>query len=150
MSFALDVKILLYASDTSSPHFERARSFIESCMVQEEVFTVGWSTVMGYLRIATHPAIFDRSLSPDEAMANIEMLLDLPQVRFLSEEEGFWNAYRTTTAEVPTRGNLVPDAHLAALLRQHGVKTLYTHDRDFLKFSFLEVRDPLSSDPSNS
>jgi toxin-antitoxin system PIN domain toxin len=150
MSFALDVNILLYASDTSSPHFERARSFIESCMVQEEVFTVGWSTVMGYLRIATHPAIFDRPLSPDEAMANIEMLLDLPQVRFLSEEEGFWNAYRTTTAEVPTRGNLVPDAHLAALLRQHGVKTLYTHDRDFLKFSFLEVRDPLSSAPTNS
>lgn len=150
MSFALDVNILLYASDTSSPHFERARSFIESCMVQEEVFTVGWSTVMGYLRIATHPAIFDRPLSPDEAMTNIEMLLDLPQVRFLSEEEGFWNAYRTTTAEVPTRGNLVPDAHLAALLRQHGVKTLYTHDRDFLKFSFLEVRDPLSSAPTNS
>ncbi len=144
MSFALDVNILLYASDTSSPHFERARSFIESCMVQDEVFTVGWSTVMGYLRVATHPAIFDRPLSPDEAMANIEMLLNLPQVRFLSEEEGFWNAYRTTTAEVPTRGNLVVDAHLAALLRQHGVKTLYTHDRDFLKFSFLDVRDPLS------
>ena len=150
MSFALDVNILLYASDTSSPHFERARSFIESCMVQDEIFTVGWLTVMGYLRIATHPAVFDRPLSPGEAMANIEMLRDLPQVRFLSEEEGFWNAYRTTTAEVPTRGNLVPDAHLAALLRQHGVKTLYTHDRDFLKFSFLEVRDPLSSAPTNS
>jgi toxin-antitoxin system PIN domain toxin len=150
MSFALDVNILLYASDTSSPHFERARSFIESCMVQDEVLTVGWPTVMGYLRIATHPAIFDRPLSPDEAMANIEMLLNLPQVRFLSEEDGFWNVYRTATAEVPTRGNLVPDAHLAALLRQHGVKTLYTHDRDFLKFSFLDVHDPLSSAPTNS
>jgi uncharacterized protein len=150
MSFALDVNILLYASDTSSPHFEPARSFIESCMVQDEVFTLGWPTVMGYLRIATHPAIFDRPLSPDEAMANIEMLLNLPQVRFLSEEEGFWNVYRATTAEVPTRGNLVPDAHLAALLRQHGVKTLYTHDRDFLKFSFLDVRDPLLSDPAKS
>ena len=113
-------------------------------MVQDEVFTVGWSTVMSYLRIATHPAVFDRPLSPDEAMANIEMLLNLPQVRFLSEEEGFWKAYRATAAEVPTRGNLVPDAHLAALLRQHGVKTLYTHDRDFLKFSFLDVRDPLA------
>jgi predicted nucleic acid-binding protein len=41
------------------------------------------------------------------------------------------------------RGNLVPDAHLAALLRYYGVKTLYTHDRDFLKFPFLDVRDPL-------
>jgi hypothetical protein len=44
----------------------------------------------------------------------------------------------------------VPDAHLAALLRQHGVKKLYTHDRDFLKFSFLDVRDPLASDPTKS
>ena len=44
------------------------------------------------------------------------------------------------TTEVPTRGNLVPDAHLASI---HGIKTLYTHDRDFRKFSFLDVRDPL-------
>ncbi len=101
---------------------------------------------MSYLRIATHPAVFDHPLSPDEAMANIETLLNLPHVRFLSEEEGFWNAYRTTTAEVPTRGNLVPDAHLAALLRHHGVKTLYTHDRDFLKFPFLDVQDPFAGD----
>jgi uncharacterized protein len=150
MSFALDVNLLLYASDTGSPHFARARSFIESCMAQSEVFSIGWSTVMSYLRIATHPAIFDHPLSPDEAMANIETLLNLPHARFLSEEEGFWNVYRATTAEVPTRGNLVPGAHLAALLRQHGVKTLYTHDRDFLKFPFLDVRDPLSSDPSKT
>jgi predicted nucleic acid-binding protein len=47
------------------------------------------------------------------------------------------------TKNVPTRGNLVPDAHLAALLSQHGVVTLCTHDRDFRKFSFLDVRDPL-------
>jgi hypothetical protein len=144
MSFALDVNILLYASDTGSPHFERAKSFIESCIAQKEVFALGWPTVMSYLRIATHPAVFDHPLSPDEAMANIESLLNLPHVRFLSEEEGFWNVYRTTTAEVPTRGNLVPDAHLAALLRHHGVKTLYTHDRDFLKFPFLDVQDPFA------
>jgi hypothetical protein len=146
MSFAIDVNILLYASDTSSPHSDRARSFIESCMAQNEVFCLGWSTVMSYLRMATHPAVFDHPLSPDEAMANIETLLNLPHARFLSEEDGFWNVYRATTAEVPTRGNLVPDAHLAALLRQHGVKTLFTHDRDFLKFPFLDVRDPLSPD----
>lgn len=144
MSFALDVNILLYASDASSPHFERARSFIESCIAQKEVFSLGWTTAMSYLRIATHPAVFDHPLSPDEAMENIETLLNLPHARFLSEEEGFWSVYRTTTAEVPTRGNLVPDAHLAALLRQHGVKTIHTHDRDFLKFSFLDVNDPLA------
>ena len=50
--------------------------------------------------------------------------------------------YREVTRDVPTRGNLVPDAHLAALLRQHGVRTLYTSDLDFHKFGFLDVRDP--------
>jgi hypothetical protein len=144
MSFAFDVNILLYASDSSSPYFERARSFIESCITQKEVFAVAWPTVMSYLRIATHPAVFDQPLSPDEAMANIETLLSLPYARFLSEDEGFWGAYRAITSEVPTRGNLVPDAHVAALLRSHGVKTLYTHDRDFLKFPFLDLRDPLA------
>ena len=149
MSFALDVNILLYASDTQSLHFDRARSFIQSCITQKEVFSLGWPTAMSYLRIATHPAVFDHPLSPDEAMANIEMLLSLPHARFLSEGEGFWDVYRATTAEVPTRGNLVPDAHLAALLRYHGVKTIYTHDRDFLKFPFLDVRDPFTGNPKN-
>lgn len=142
MSFALDVNILLYASDTSSPYFEKAKSFIESCIIQREIFYLGWPTVMSYLRISTHPAIFDHPLSPDEAMGNIGTLMNLHHARFLSEEEGFWEVYRAITEQVPTRGNLVPDAHLAALLRHHGVKTLYTLDRDFLKFPFLNVRDP--------
>ena len=143
MSFALDTNILLYASDSGSPHHKKARVFLEECMQKEELFCLGWPTVMGYLRIATHPSIFGQPLTPDEAMANIGMLLSLPHIRFLSEEEGFWDIYREMTAEVPTRGNLVPDAHLAAILRQHGVKKLYTHDRDFLKFAFLDVRDPI-------
>jgi toxin-antitoxin system PIN domain toxin len=150
MSFSFDANILLYASDNSSPYFERARSFIESCITQQEVFYLGWPTVMSYLRIATHPAVFDHPLSPEEAMANIETLLNVPYARLLSEEEGFWEAYRATTAEIPTRGNLVPDAHLAALLRHHAVKTLYTNDRDFLKFSFLDVRNPFLGTPSNT
>jgi len=60
----------------------------------------------------------------------------------LSEEEGFLEIYRAVTAHFPVRGNLVPDAHLAALLRQHGVGRLYTVDRDFRKFDFLKVTDP--------
>lgn len=143
MSFALDVNLLLYASDTESPLHERARVFLESCMRGGELFCLGWPTVMGYLRIATHPSVFARPLGPAEAETNVEALLGLPHVRCLAEEEGFWEIYREVTARVPTRGNLVPDAHLATLLRQHGIKTLYTHDRDFHKFEFLEVRDPL-------
>ena len=84
MSFALDVNILLYASDSKSLYFEKAKAFVESCMVQQEVFYLGWPTVMSYLRIATHPSVFKHPLSPDEAMSNIETLFDLPHVRFLS------------------------------------------------------------------
>jgi predicted nucleic acid-binding protein len=65
-------------------------------------------------------------------------------VRALSEGEGFLEIYREVTAQFPVRGNLVPDAHLAALLRQHGVRRLYTVDRDFRKFDFLEVADPFA------
>ena len=50
--------------------------------------------------------------------------------------------YRAVTGRFPVRGNLVPDAHLATLLRQHGVPRLYTIDRDFRKFDFLEIIDP--------
>ena len=144
MSFAVDVNILLYASDSDCKYYMRARPFLEECMQKEELFCLGWPTVMSYLRISTHPSIFGQPLTPDEAMANIGIFLSLPHIRFLSEEEGFWDIYRELTAGVPTRGNLVPDAHLAALLRQHGVKKLYSHDRDFLKFAFLDVRDPIA------
>lgn len=70
-------------------------------------------------------------------------MIDLPHVRLIAEEEGFWHVYREVAASVPARGNLVPDVHLAALLRQHGVRTLHTHDNDFKRFDFLDVRDPL-------
>jgi predicted nucleic acid-binding protein len=81
---------------------------------------------------------------PEDAARNIEALLAVPHCRVLSEEEGFWDRYRELTRDVPTRGNLVPDAHLATILSLHGVVTLYTHDRDFRKFEFLDVRDPLA------
>jgi hypothetical protein len=102
---------------------------------------------MNYLRLATHPSIFAHPLSPDEAMGNVEALLRLPHVRALGEEEGFWPVYRDVAGSTPTRGNLVPDAHLAALLRQHGVTTLYTNDKDYRKFDFLKVRNPFDSAP---
>lgn len=143
MSFAIDVNILLYASDTGGPHFTKAKAFIDACVTRQEAFYLPWPTLMSYLRMATHPAIFNAPLSPEEAMSNIEGLIQLPHTRLLAEEEGFWDVYREVTSRVPTRGNLVPDAHLAALLQFHGVKTLYTHDRDFLKFPFLTVKDPI-------
>lgn len=144
MSFAIDVNLLLYASDRSSPHHARSAAFLQSCADDGQVFCLAWLTVTSYLRIATHPRIFSNPLSHTEAMANVEYLIALPHCRIIGEQDGFWGAYGEATRDVPTRGNLVPDAHLVAVLRQSGVATLHTHDRDFRKFAFLDVRDPLA------
>jgi len=142
MSYSVDVNILLYASDTSSPKHAEAIRFLKQRASDPDLFCIAWPTLIAFLRIATHPRIFAQPLSPDDALGNVESLLSLPRVRLLSEGEGFLEVYREVTARFPVRGNLVPDAQLAALLRQHGVRRLYTVDRDFRKFDFLEVADP--------
>ena len=142
MSYALDVNMLLYASDTSSPRHAAAKGFLERCAQGPETCCVAWITLMSDLRIATHAAIFDRPRQPAQAQANVEKLISRTHVRTLSELEGFWDTYSQLTAQPPVRGNLVPDAHLAAILHQHGVATLYSADTDFRRFDFLDVRDP--------
>ncbi len=96
---------------------------------------------MGFLRIATNPAIVANPLTPQEALDSIGSLLDRPNVRAPGEGVGFLRVYGST---VPgqTRGRQVPDAHIAALMRQHGVRTIYTRDRDFRRFDGIAVEDP--------
>ena len=142
MSYSIDVNILLYASDQSNPRHAAATRFMQERISDSELFCITWPTIMSYLRISTHPSIFSDPLPPDQALNNIESLLSLPHVRVLSEDEGFLSIYREVTSCFPVRGNLVPDAHLAALLRQHGVQRLYTNDGDFKKFDFLDVQNP--------
>jgi len=142
MSYSIDVNILLYASDQSNPRYMAAIGFMKDRVSDPELFCLSWLTIMSYLRISTHSSIFSNPLSPDQALGNIESLLNLPLVRVLSEEEGFLDVYREVTGSFTVRGNFVPDAHLASILHQHGVQKIYTGDRDFVKFDFLDVRDP--------
>ena len=145
MSYAIDANILLYASDDGSPLYKPARRFLEESEMRQETLCLGWPTLMAYLRIATHPRIFGQPLSPNSAMRNVESLLNFPHVRVLSEEEDFWACYRQVTEGLHVRGNLVPDAHLVALLREHDVRVLYTNDMDFKKFHVIETVNPFTS-----
>ena len=144
MSYSLDANVLIFASDRTSGRHDAARGFLESCAASPEVLCVTWPTIMAYLRVATHPSIFAAPLTPEEALANVNALLALPQTRPVSEQDGFMDAYLHVTASTTVRGNLVPDAHLAAILFQNGVRTLYSNDRDFRKFESLDVRDPFA------
>jgi toxin-antitoxin system PIN domain toxin len=140
----VDANVLIYASDVSSPFHQRARSFLESCINGSEVFCIAWATILAYLRISTHPSIFRSPLSPESARRNVEQIIERRHVRLIREEDGFWDVWKTATRGLVLRGNLVPDAHLAALLLQHEVRTLFTNDGDFRRFTFLDVRSPFS------
>lgn len=143
MSYSIDANLLLYASDTSSPFHPVAFEFLETRPSDSDLLCLTWPTLMAYQRIATHPSIFSQPLSPTRAWDNVQNLLSLPRVRVITEEPGFASDYLNMTSEVIVRGNLVPDAHLATILRQHGVRRIYTADTDFRKFDFLEVINPL-------
>jgi toxin-antitoxin system PIN domain toxin len=141
MSSTVDTNVLIHASNTSDPMHEPALELVRRLAAGPELVYLFWPTLMAYLRIATHPAILPRPLASRVAMRNVEALLDRPHVRAPGEADGFWPIYRTTAGE-QLRGNDVPDAHLAGLMRQHGVRLIYTRDRDFRRFDGIDARDP--------
>ncbi len=143
MSFSIDANVLLYASNSASPHHRAARRFLMEAGAGREVVYLAWPTAMAYLRIATHPRIFAAPLTHAEALANLRSLVGRPNVRLITEKPDFLDTYAEVAGRVPVRGNLVPDAHLAALLLQNGIRTLYTNDVDFRRFDFLDPRNPL-------
>jgi hypothetical protein len=145
LSYSLDANLLLYASNAGCPEHAAAHAFLTARVEDRDLCCLAWPTVFAYLRIATHPTIFAAPLKPADAWANISGLMSLPRVRMIAEDDGFAEHYQAVTRGQTIRGNLVPDAHLAALLHQHGVRRLYSADADFRRFSFLEVLNPLAS-----
>lgn len=142
MSIALDTNVLIYASDGSSPHHKKAGAFLATLMEGSELVYIFWPVIMGYLRIATHPSIFANPLSPTEAATNISNLLARPNIRTDGEGPAFWATYQATTKYVKPRGNLVPDSHIAALMRHYDVTTIWTNDTDFKKFDGIKAKNP--------
>jgi uncharacterized protein len=144
MSATVDVNVLLYASDESSSFHAKAAELVERLARGPDLLYLFWPVLLGFLRMATHPAIFPRPLPVEIATENVEQLLKLPHARAVGEGDEFWRVYAAVTSGTVVRGNLVSDAHLVALMRQNGVATLWSHDRDFRKFEGVRVQDPFS------
>ena len=142
MSATVDSNVLLYSSDRGSGFQGRARDLLERLGTGSEIVYLFWPVLIGYLRVSTHPSIFSDPLPVDRAVANVEQLLGRPQVRTPGEGENFWRLYREITSGVVVGGILVSDAHVVALMKENGVDTIWTHDRDFRKFDEIRVRDP--------
>ena len=144
MSVTLDANVLLYASDDTSTFRHRARERLEALARGPEIVYLFWPIVMAYLRISTHPSVFDPPLAPARAIENIERLLRLPHVLTTGEQPRFWGGYRDVALEADVRGNLVSDAHVVALMKENGVRVIWTHDRDYRRFPGIDVRDPFA------
>jgi hypothetical protein len=142
VSVTIDANVLLYASDTASFRHGAARMVLDQVVAGPELVYVFWPTIMAYLRIATHPAVFDQPLSAADALSNVDALLSRPHVRAPGEPPEFWRRFRAVAADATPTGNLVPDAHLVALMLEHEVRAIWTHDRDFRRFTGIDVRDP--------
>ena len=143
MSYSFDANLLLYASDEGSEFHDRAKEFLMGRKEDSDILCLTWPVLMAYQRIATHPAIFSKPMSAAMAWRNIQQLLNLPRARVIQETDSFARDYAEVAKVAGIYGNLVPDAHIAAILRQHGVRRFYTADTDFKKFDFLEVVNPL-------
>jgi toxin-antitoxin system PIN domain toxin len=146
MSYSIDANLLLYASNSGCAEHAAAHSFVQNLSEEPDLCCLAWPTLFAYLRISTHPSIFRRPLTPEAAWSNVRALIRLPRVRLIVEDEDFADHYESVTCGSIVRGNLVPDAHLAALLHQHGVTRIYSNDTDFRKFTFLEVINPLAKE----
>jgi len=142
VSLTVDTNLLVCASDTGSALHGRARELPADLAKGTDLVYLFWPVTTEYLRITTHPAVFVNPLAPAAARENIGSLIDRPHVRMPGEGRRFWGVYRDVTDRIPVRGNLVSDAHLVTLMREHGVRTIWTRDRDFRTFDGIEAVDP--------
>jgi len=143
LSQTVDVNVLVYAVNEDAEEHGQALRLIERLGQGPEIIYLFWPTIMGFLRIATNPGILPNPLSTADATETIGDLLSRPHVRTPGEAPGFWDLYLDTVG-ARSRANDVPDAHLAGLMRQHGVGIIHTRDRGFRRFAGIEVRDPLT------
>lgn len=138
-----DLNLLLYAVNHDAREHTRAKAWLETRLSGTETVAIAWSVVLGFMRISTHPGIFPSPLTPAEALAQIDAWLARPNVVVIQPGEGHLVILRELLERAGTAGNLVTDAHLAALAIEHGA-TLESHDHDFGRFRGLRWEDPLS------
>jgi len=140
--FVVDTNILVYAADEES-HFHRSSyDLLEGWRKQASAWYVTWGILYEFLRVVTHPRVFRTPWGAGQAWSFIEALLASPSLGVLIPTERHSDVVSEVIKEVPhLHGNLMHDLQTAALMREHGIKKIYTRDTDFHRFPFLEPTD---------
>jgi toxin-antitoxin system PIN domain toxin len=139
----VDANLLLYARNSSDGRSARARRFLETALNGPVRVGLPWMSLTAFLRIATHPRVFPRPLTPEQAGDQVREWLAAPAAWVPSPGEGYADVLTGLLARHRVTGALVRDAALAALAIEHGTG-LWSTDGDFARFTGLHWEDPLA------
>lgn len=137
-----DLNLLLYAVDRSSAWHAPARQWWEGLLTSGEPVAMGWSVLLGFVRLSTRSQVFQAPLTSDQALDLVEGWLTQPAVRLVAPGPRHTALLRGLLRPLGTGGNLTTDAHLAALAIEHGAE-LCSADTDFARFPGLRWMNPI-------
>jgi toxin-antitoxin system PIN domain toxin len=140
---ALDTNILVYAHRAEMPAHARARAVVASLAESPSAWGLPYPVVHEFLATVTRVSAWERPTAPDDAVGALEDLLASPSVVLLSETDDHLERLGRLVRAGHVRGPRIHDARIAAICLGHGVRELWTRDRDFSAFPELTVRNPL-------
>ena len=139
----IDVNLLLYATNSYASQHAAASEWLDRQLSDEGRVGLPWVTLLSFLRMSTNARIVTRALSMTAAWQQVTQWLQREQVWIPQPAERHFEVLGNLLAQPGVHGNLVSDAHLAALAIEHGL-TLCSTDGDFARFRGLKWRDPLA------
>ena len=139
----LDVNVLLYAHREETPDHLKYRSWLEELIHSPQAYGMTDMVLSSFLRIATHPRIFDPPSPLDAALTFSDQVRDRPNCVAIRPGARHWDIFTGLCREVQCKGNLVQDAYLAGIAIESGSEWITT-DRDFARFPSLRWRHPLA------
>ena len=140
---AVDTNILVYAHRADSPFHEAADACVTSLAEGAATWAIPWPCLHEFLAIVTHPRIYALPTPVSKAIDQVDAWLESPTLRLLTEAEEHWSVLRALVGRAHIAGPKVHDARIAALCREHGVRELWSADRDFGRFPEIRTANPL-------
>jgi hypothetical protein len=140
---AVDTNLLVYAHREDSPFHEPAFQRVAELAEGRAVWAIPWPCIHEFIAIVTHPRIYAPPTPLEQALDQVDAWLEAPTLSLLAESATHWPTLRALLAGGRIAGAQVHDARIAALCRQHGVRELWSADRDFNRFAGLTVVNPL-------